>query len=425
MRQTVIFFFLLAAVLLVSTCDNRMPTDTNQPVRIILKAERDPAQVTAQLDTLRIMVAPADSNNIVLDSAQIKMHADGGLLLPVKSQSGKSVLEYLFYYPEPTVTIDSVTITATYGEPGTRAAVSEHLVVSVIPLEETYGYRIPATINIDPKTIHSEVYQSAGGWSMFVYAVVLDSTGNPVEGRIPVTFTIGSTTADPSSVSIGNQAYTGAPRTIGGAKDSVLGNAITVLSYDRNSILDTVVIKASIETPGISVTDTIALPIPLDGLQMIAEYLDGGPISVGDSGRAHLGLTLMDAYNAPIPGVAISLRSDQVPLIPNCYRVQESGVVDGSVPCTVCDSVKRDTCIITTDSITMTDTVVCDTTCRRLDRVTQGITNSRGYFEVETSVSADHLKFDEDTESLIPTQMTVWFLIPGKDSTSVSFTARP
>ncbi len=425
MRQTIILFCLLAAVLTVPGCDNRMPTDSSEPVRIILTAERSPAQVTAQLDSLRITVAPADSNNIRLDSAHIRMHADGGLLLPVMSQRGESVLEYQFFYPEPTATIDTVTVTASYGEPDNRSAVSESLVVSVIPLEKTYGYRVPATINIDPKTIQGEVYQSAGGWSMFVYAVVLDSTGNPVEGRIPVTFTIESTTADPSSVSIGNQAFTGERRSIGSAKDSVPGNAVTVLSYDRNSILDTVVIKATIEVPNISVTDTIVLPIPLDGLQMIAEYLDGGPVPVQESDRAHLGLTLMDAYNAPIPGVAVSLRSDQIPLVPNCYQVLETGEIDGSMPCTVCDSMARDTCIMELDSLTMTDTVVCDTTCRRLDRVTQGITNSKGYFEVHAYVGEQHLKFDEEAEKSVPTQMTVWFLIPGKDSTSVSFTAVP
>jgi hypothetical protein len=389
--KTRILLALLAGLTL-ATCDNRTPLvphdgeDLPQEIHIV---PDDDTEIIAQADSLLFYVAVVDSNlNLIGGALDVRVKASDGFIVPLDNPDPEDArLLFRYTYSHAIDSALSVELVATTMRASDSARVADTLLVNVVPQQRSVGYLSPAAININPRTDTASIYMAGGEWVLFVYAVVMDSLSNPIDGKVPVVFSLEHGATDSSQVSITNLARTSVRACAYQHCDSVGGSAISVLSYDSRAILDTVVIRAAVQNrPEIRAVDTLILPVPTKGLKLSAKSLLSGPVVVGnDGGRGEIEVSLRDAYNVPIAGASVRIDAEVNHVLPNCYDYDSStGLSDGSEPC-ACDTLAfYDSCVVWNSSAYAYDTLCAQPyeieNCSPLPDPFAGVTDRSGKF---------------------------------------------
>jgi len=330
---------------LLTSCEYRTPVEEvefEEELRIYLELDKE--SLNSEDDSLVLSVTVIDdfNNKVVLDdvdtSSMFLFSAVQGLVSAYTSESeeensvvtSKSLLIYTYPFEIDSAFVDTISVLFVYNN-GNDTSTSS-IEFEVKPLQSTVGSLPADYINLNMRT--DTVYKSGAFWNMFVDAIVSDSLGNPVDNGVGVLFTIEDCSVDTSLVSLENVSLTGEFAIIGDNVAQIKGEAINVFTYDSKAIGATIVIKSQlVEDSTIYDFDTLVIPLPKEGLQLMAHNRSGGVILTSDNDRstAIIAVTLRDAFNIPVPFHTIEISSNGGTISPNKY-VYEDGKVVGSTP---------------------------------------------------------------------------------------------
>jgi hypothetical protein len=389
-------------LLAMMSCENRLPTEQEPaglPARALLVSVDPAREVIAQVDTLQILAQLVDSNrNVITDAAPIRLGACRGLVLTdISSENRQSGTHARYLYPHAIDTILTDTLTAWYTT-ADEDTLRESIALSIRPRSDAVGHLEPAHINVEIRT--DSVYKAGGAWNMFVDAKVFDQMGNPVRDGRAVVFTFEESGVDTSLLGLRNLAQTGARTVItDGVGDSVVGNAISVLTYLSEAISKTVIVRATVvNDTGITSLDTLPLPLPTPGLKIEAHDNNAETIIVRGTtpDTASIRVTVRDAFNVPIAGRYVKVTAKPGIILPLCPVYDGNGTIIGSRSCT-CDTVFLDSCLVrdSLDPAIITDTICTHHSavhnCEPLPYTASGITNADGEFIVKVVLISDHI----------------------------------